>query len=353
MEVMTVTGTICAEELGVTLPHEHLLLDIRDVWQEPTEASRKPLVDAPITLSNLHLLRRDPLVSKVNLVLDDEEIAVEEILQFKKAGGKTLVEVTPKDMGRDARGLQRIAHATGLNIIMGCGYYFTGAAHLADRKAEQIAEELIKEIREGVGDTGIRPGVIGEIGTGSPISEADMKVLRAVAYAHLQTGLPIIIHVDPTGREGLRILDILEDEGVKPRHIVMGHMDCLMDLDYNKEIAERGAYVAYDNFGSEQYYMYSSMYNPVLPRDTDRVRGVVELIKLGYLSQILLSLDICTKLGLTKYGGWGYAHLSSEIEWLLSLSGLSKDEIQIMRVQNPMRALIPATNPGRKEAINA
>ena len=122
-KVQTVLGLIEPEELGITLPHEHLLLDVSFYFVEPEIVRERELAYAPVSMENLSWIKFNRLSNLDDLKLEDEETAIDEALLFKEAGGKTIVELTNIGMGRNPNGLSHISKMTGLNIIMGSGYY--------------------------------------------------------------------------------------------------------------------------------------------------------------------------------------------------------------------------------------
>ena len=122
-QVQTVLGAVAPDAIGVTLPHEHLLIDFKVMFAEPTAASDKGRAWEPLSLANLGWVRQNFNANLDNLRLVDEQVAQDEILLFKHAGGQTVVDPTPKTLGRDPQALARVARATGLNVIMGAGYY--------------------------------------------------------------------------------------------------------------------------------------------------------------------------------------------------------------------------------------
>src|SRR5579883_3147744 len=162
--VMTVRGAVAPEAIGVTLGHEHLLFDLRCLW-EPPPPEREHLVDAEPTLGNRGELARDPYHSRRNLVVDEEEAVAEELARFVDAGGSAVVELTTAGLGPRPEGLRAIAARTGLHVIAGCGYYrcrCLGARDLA-LSTGAIEEELARALAAGVAGSDVRAGVIGEL----------------------------------------------------------------------------------------------------------------------------------------------------------------------------------------------
>ena len=182
-KAQTVLGPISAEDLGITLPHEHLVVDLSAWFVEPAPASQRILAYQPVSLENLHWLHYNSASNLDNLRVWEEEVIISEVLHYKQAGGSTIVDLTNIGFGRDPLALQRIARTTGLNIIMGAGYYIDQShpPELANKTEEEIAEEIVQDITVGVSATRVRAGIIGEIGCLYPLTKSEHKVLRAAA----------------------------------------------------------------------------------------------------------------------------------------------------------------------------
>lgn len=164
-KAQTVLGAMPPQELGVTLTHEHLFVDLtlglRRAGYEPSEATVRGLFYQPVALENRWWIAYHPTGNLDNLVLQNEEVAIREASFYKRAGGGTIVDMSNSAMGRDPLALARVSRATGLNVIMGSGYYVP-ATHPADmdsKTEEDICEEIVREVTVGVGDTGIRAGI--------------------------------------------------------------------------------------------------------------------------------------------------------------------------------------------------
>jgi phosphotriesterase-related protein len=332
--VMTVLGPVDASELGVTLPHEHLLLDLSVLWHQPRDESRAPLVDAPLTPETRALLLCDPYHSRPNMLLDDMDLAVEEIGRFRDLGGRTVVDLSTRTIGPYPNELAAIARRTGLNIIMGSGYYVRPAHPdwLAAASIDDLAVRIVGELTDGFGDTGVRAGIIGEIGTRTPIHPDEEKALRAAARAHHATGAAINVHLAIFGREGHRVLDVLESERVDPRRVALSHLDERPDFTYHRELAQRGAYIEFDCFGSECYWDEDDTREA---SDAERIEALLKLLDAGFAGQMLLSHDVCTKVQLRRYGGTGYDHLLRAIVPRLRRRGVDEATLQTILVQNP------------------
>ena len=208
-------GVVDADAMGVTLPHEHLLIDFAVMFREPAAASDKGLAYQPVSLSNVGWVRQNFNANLDNLRLLDEQTAQDEIMLFRRVGGQTVVDPTNASLSRDPQALARISRATGLNIVMGAGYY-VAAAHPADmdrRSEDSIVAEIVREVRVGVGDTGVRAGLIGEIGNTWPWTENEKKVVRAAVEAQRQTGAPLMIHPGRDQAAPMQILEMISKQG--------------------------------------------------------------------------------------------------------------------------------------------
>jgi len=275
--------------------------------------------------------------------LNDERLAIKEAMLYKLATGKTIVEVTvPGVFGRDPLGLVHIANATNLNIIMGSGYY-AGLSHTRqpDVKTDQeFTEEIIKDIMVGVGNTGIRAGIIGEVHCSASLEDSERNLLRCCAAAQRQTGAPLSIHPSPSDDLAMEIIKILRDAGADLRHTIIGHIDLSgFSRDTCHKLADAGCFLAYDNFGLEGLLQLPGLGRAVELNDRQRINDIMRLISDGYLDYILVSQDLATKHRLTCYGGLGYAHILRDIMPLMRAQGLSEEQEYKLLVENPKRVL--------------
>ena len=209
--VQTVLGPIDADELGVTLHHEHFLVSTAVRFRAPEEASQRARALQPVSLDNLGWIRYHPQSNLDNLQFLDEELAVEEALRFKRAGGVSVVDMTNIGIGRDPLALARISRATGLNVIMGAGYYTEATIPQETRiglTEDKMVDTIVRDITEGVGKTGIRSGIIGEIGTEWPMSDFERMSLRAAARAQQETGAPINVHTGTSPASPFEIVKV-------------------------------------------------------------------------------------------------------------------------------------------------
>jgi phosphotriesterase-related protein len=336
--VQTVLGLVEPESLGVTLSHEHLILDGRKLFQEPEEISQKKLAYEPISLENLGWVRYNWTSHLHNRALLDEDVAIKEAGTHRRAGGKTIVEVTSVGLGRDPVALARISRATGLNIIMGSGYYLaiTHPVDMDGKTEEQIAEEIVNDIVNGVNGTGIKAGLIGEIGCSCPWTENERKSVRAAAIAQKRTGAPLMIHPGRDKTAPLEIVAVLKEIGADLTRTIMCHIDrTLFDWENLLAFAETGCCLEYDIFGNESSYY--PLDNIAMPNDAQRMDWIARLISEGFGGQVLISHDICTKHRLTCYGGHGYHHIVENIVPRMANHGISDADTNTILIENPKR----------------
>ena len=343
-QAQTVLGPIAGEAMGITLPHEHLLIDFEVMFREPANSAERGLARQPVSLANLGWVRHNFSSNLDNLQLLDEAVARDEALLFKHAGGQTFVDPTNRGLARDPLALARVARATGLNIIMGSGYY-VAAAHPADmdrRTADDIARELVTDLTEGVDGTGVRAGFIGEIGTTWPWTDNEKKVLRAAVAAQRETGAALMIHPGRHERLPLAIVDFIRKEGADLGRVIMCHIErTIADPAVLLELAATGVRLEYDLFGLEtSYYPYNPAFD--MPNDGERMRQILFLIERGHLAQILMSHDIAYKHCLTRWGGFGYHHLLVNVIPRLRAKGADDKIVQTLLIDNPRRAFVYA-----------
>lgn len=349
-KIQTVLGGITPEDLGITMAHEHCLVNGGVCHVEPIEPNQRALAHQPITLENIAWVRRHPLSHHDNMRLLDEELAIKELRIYKRSGGNSIVDVTPISLGRDPLALKRISQATDLNIIMGSGYY-SGPSHPPelDRKTEEeVAEEIARDIIVGVGDTGVRAGIIGEIGCSWPLMDREHKILRAAARAQQLTGAPISIHPGRHESSYLEELHILGNAGADLTRTIICHFDRgllnsgpRLKLKTIENCAKTGCYIEYDNFGLEGACDCLSPVNSHFnwPVDSQREDEISYLIDKGYLNQILIAQDCCMKMRLCHYGGHGYAHILNTVLPWMRQRGISNAAINTILVDNPKRVL--------------
>jgi len=340
-KVQTVLGPIAPEDLGITLPHEHLISDGSCWFVEPSEATEKAMVHHPVTLDILWWLRYHLFQNMDDLLLLDEQEAIKEAIHFKLAGGNSIVELSNIGLGRDPAALARISRATGLNVIMGSGYYLavSHGPEMDAKTEEEITDEIVRDIMVGVGNSGIRSGIIGEIGCSWPLADNERKSLRAAARAQQLTGAALNVHPGQSEEAAMEIVEILDDAGADLTRTVIDHVDRAVRNPENRiKLAKTGCYLEYDLFGREGYYPIHHRIID-LPNDAQRINEITELINKGYLNQMLISQDIWNKAQRCAYGGWGYAHILRDTLPVMRVKGMTEEQIHTIMVENPRRLL--------------
>ena len=303
-QVQTVLGPVAPGDLGFTLPHEHTKCSLWwienrwDYWE----------------------------------LIGDEPRINEELAAYKALGGGTLVDVTPIGIGRDLARLARLSQATGLHIVAGAGWYrqayYPAEARIDRRSIDDLADEIVQEFVEGP----VRPGIIGEIGTDKPwVTAQEERVFRAAARAALRTGASVTTHAVQSD-VGLAQLAILEDEGLDPARIVIGHCDSHPRIEHWREIVRRGAHVEADFLGMS--------FTPLERAGEPKVVELIStLLNEGFEKQILLSQDVCHDSQLASYGGNGYTYLQKSFLPRLVEAGVNAATIKTITVENPARLL--------------
>ncbi|PZC44181.1 MAG: phosphotriesterase-related protein [Chloroflexi bacterium] len=339
-QAQTVIGPVDPKTLGPTMTHEHLLIDFSTMFVEPPEASQKFLAHQKLSMENLGWIRYNWTSNLDNLLLIEEKTALNEAMYYKREGGGTIVDATTIGIGRDPLALSRLARATNLNIIMGAGWYID-QVHPEDmdfKTENDLAKQIIKELTEGINDTTVKAGIIGEIGCSWPLTDNERKVLRAAATAQSETGAPILIHPGRDETAPMEILEILAEAGANLERVIMGHLDrTVFSDDTTIEIAKSGCYMEYDLFGNESsHYPLPGTY---MPNDEQRLEKIQLLMSAGFDEKILVAQDICTKHRLVKYGGHGYHHILQNIIPRMKQKGFSKEEIDNIVTNNPAKIL--------------
>jgi phosphotriesterase-related protein len=309
-EIQTVRGAISPSDLGFTLPHEHTKVSLWhiqgrwDYWE----------------------------------LIGEEPRILEELGAYVTAGGRALVDLTLNGIGRDLPRLARISETTKLHIIGGSGWYRTAyyppEARIDHRTTDDLADEIVREFTDGVpGPNGpVRPGIIGEIGTDKPwVTAQEERVFRAAARAATRTGAAVTTHAVQSD-VGLAQLTILEDEGLDPARIVIGHCDSYPRIEHWREIVRRGATVEADFLGMS----FTPLERAGEPKVIELVK---QLIDEGFASQIMLSQDVCHDSQLLSYGGNGYTYLQKTFLPRLLAAGVDQQTIDQITVKNPARVL--------------
>jgi len=340
-KAQTVLGPIDATEMGVTLAHEHVLMDGSALYSEPAASSEKGRAFKPVDWDVLSWLRYHPFENVDNLRLLDEETMTREVLHFKAAGGGTIVDQGNNGLGRDPAALARISRVTGLHIIMGSGYYTANSLKpdVFSKSVDEIADEIVRDINEGVGTTGIKSGLIGEIGTSWPIHDFEKKSLLAAVKAQKATGAPINVHPGRHAEGPMAAARILDEAGADMSRVAFSHIDGRVRTHEGRvALAKMGCYLEYDLFGYEGHFPSFPGSPPIdLPNDTTRIYELQALMDEGYLSQLFISHDIVVKTKLVCYGGWGYAHISNYVVPMMLKRGISQEVVDTILIVNPRK----------------
>lgn len=336
MQVLrTVRGDVPIDGIGHTQPHEHVLSNLAATNQQQGTVLAS---DEQIRLDNYYETRRHH--STIDLTMVSIEDAVEELNRYAAAGGDAVVDATSRGIGRDPDGLREVSGQTGVHIVMGSGYYHHDyhPSDLAGASREQVAEEIRRDIVDGVGDTRIRSGVIGEIGLGWPIDPTERLVLEAAADAQRATGAALLVHPGRDTAAPQAAIDIVRDAGGDTGRVIMSHIDrTLFDLGSMLRLAESGCYLEFDLFGQESsYYPLADI---DMPNDATRVDYLAALIAHGFGQRLLVAQDICSRTHLQKYGGEGYGHLIRNVVPLMRRKGIAEAALLDMTTNNPRRAL--------------
>lgn len=313
-QINTVLGPRPADTLGTTLMHEHLLIG----WPGWDADAAAPSLDRKETA----------------------KLCIERMLELKELGLRTFVDPCPIDLGRDVELAAEVAQATGVNIVVATGLYkedlgsaayFKFRSQLTDVVAE-MTEIFVREITEGVGSTGIKPGVIKVATQAHRISPYEESVLRAAARASKQTGVPITTHTDE-GTMGREQLDLFAAEGMDLARVIIGHSCGSADLRYHVDMLDRGCLLGFDRFGLE-----------ILQPDRLRTAALIGLIGIGFHRQIVLSHDSvwCWRgrplpIPPEMLPNWKPTHVFENIIPALRNAGVAQEKIDCMLVDNPRR----------------
>jgi len=340
-KVMTVLGTIDPSEVGNTSTHDHILIDFNAILTEPIYKEDIYLMDEKISMDNLGWVRFNWASSKDNLIYNDVDDACDELSYYKKSGGKTIVDVTNIGLGRDPEKLKLISSKSGINIVMGSGFY----VELAQKKnytedgIESLFESIMKDITVGVGNSNVKSGIIGEVGCSWPWTENEKISMEASVIAHKSTGLPLLIHPGRDQYAPLEIINYIDKLGADLSNVVMGHIDrTIFDYSILKETGETGAFLNLDLWGHDSPY-YPLAPQTYMPGDHERINMIEFLINNNFEDKILLAHDICTKHRLKRYGGHGFDHLLKRIVPWMKIRGIDEEFIVKMMINNPTKML--------------
>lgn len=334
--VQTVNGLVAPDCLGPTLLHEHVLLDIRPpAWRTLEQ------VGEVITLENRFAIDYGEVIAPGNCILNDIDVAVRELKALRASGGQSLVEVSCGGLHPDPVGLQRVASASDINIVMGCGYYVEEyqSPAVLDRTADAIAQEIVDQVLVGAWGTGVRAGIIGEIGCQAPWTLNERKVMTAAVVAQNETGAALTIHPGRDPDQPQEIAEFLARAGAQMDRCVISHIDrTIFDDERLFRLADTGVIIEFDLFGMEtSYYKLNEAVD--MPNDAQRLRSIRKLIDRGHLDQIAMSQDICFRSRLGCHGGHGYGHMFRNVVPLMRRREFDDAEIDRIFLETPERLL--------------
>lgn len=303
--VNTVTGPCSPDQLGLTLTHEHLMIGWAG-WE----------TDSTVRYDRAAALR----------------LVTDKVKELRDLGLETFVDPCPMDLGRDVEFMAEVSQRTGVRVVCATGLYThtLGAnAYYRQRKVDELAEIYVHDLTVGIGESGIKAGLI-KCATGDgKITRYEERCLRAAAKAHLQTGAPITTHTE-NGTMGPQQLDIFASEGVDLSRVIIGHSCGNSDLRYHLGMLERGCTLGFDRFGIE-----------VLLPDKIRLAAMIGLLGIGYEKQLVPSCDsaACMK-GRQPRGPSPLKHPSylwQRIFPALREAGVGEDKLRTILVDNPKR----------------
>lgn len=332
----TVDGIIDPGALGATLLHEHILVDIRPPAWKAIEQ-----IGDDITLQNRFAIDYGEVIAPGNLVLDRHDIAAEELASLYQSGGRTVVDLSCGGLHPDPEGLRAVSRASGVQIVMGCGYYVDEyqAPENRGRSVESFAREIIDQIQVGAWGTDVRAGIIGEIGCQVPWTDVEQRVMHAAAIAQRETGAALSVHPGRDPDQPHDVAEFLRAEGADLSRVVISHIDrTIFDDERLFRLADTGVVIEFDLFGMEtSYYKLNEAID--MPNDGQRLRTLRRLIARGHLDQIAISQDICYRTRLSCHGGHGYGHIFRNVLPMMRRRDFTEAEIDKILVETPARLL--------------
>ena len=356
MPIVTVNGPVESEELGLTLAHEHIFCDTSGDFRSPPAHIASLLADMDvdleerITLPSLGFLWREPQWSVSNQILENYEDAVEELRWARRVGVKAVIDPTPIGLGRMPDAQRRLGAELGLHVIAGTGYYRDKfhPPEVATMSVSEIEDVIHRELVEGMDGTDIRAGFIGELGTsGAQITPNERKVLVAAAHVQAATKVPIMVHTEGIRATVLSAIALLEAEGADIEKVHICHVN---RARWWKDVVSTGATIGLDCFGSIFAIDSETRENP---NDWDRIADLREIFDAGHGDKVFVSNDICMKMRLHKYGGWGYDHIQTNLYPFLRRAGFTDADLRLVFEENPRRFLDTPASDGDTATASA
>jgi phosphotriesterase-related protein len=304
--VQGVLGPIDTAELGFTLMHEHVL-----VANWAMRQSFADWVDVPAQV----------------------EAASHEARLARERGVRTIVDLTPINLGRDVRAMREVAERSGLQIVAATGFYWHEEPWMQGWEVERLVDFLIRDITHGIQGTGSRAGIIKAATDHPGVTPYNRKTLQVAARLHRATGVPISTHTSAAHRTGLAQQDLFEEEGVDLSRVVIGHCGDTEDLAYLEAILARGSTIGMDRFGLDM----------ILPGEK-RVATIAELCRRGWGDRMVLSHDACCHIDWfpqemvrAMAPRWNFRHIPENVVPALRKAGVSEEDLRALTVDNPRR----------------
>lgn len=258
--------------------------------------------------------------------LDQYELIRDELIHLKHRGVYNIIEVTNHFMGRNPQFIENLIEDTKMNILLSTGYYIEGffPAKIYNQSANDIAQDMIRELVDSIDGSSLKASVIGEIGSSkNHFSITEQKVFQAAAIAHYETGRPISTHLS-LSTMGRAQIALLKKFNVDLSSVTVGHCDLRDNLDDILWLIDQGCYVQFDTIGKNTYYP-----------DTKRIAMLCELAKRQLLDRVMLSMDITRRSHLLANGGLGFCYLIDEFIPQLNAHGIAKIDVEQMLKINP------------------
>lgn len=296
--IETVRGKIDSKELGITMAHEHLIIDLSSVRNEDDST------------------------------FDDYELIKREVMKAKEFGVQTFVEVTCNDMGRDVKQLKKLSEECDVHIIASTGFYLDEyhSEKIKNSSIEELEEIFTHDLTVGIDHTNIKAGIIGEVASSLEMTESERKVLTAAARVANKVGCAVTTHCQ-MGKLALEQIEILTESGLNPDKIILGHLDLANDMNYYIEVLKHGVNIGFDTIGKINYLS-----------DEIRADNLMKLIELGYVDKIVLSQDISRKSYLSERGdNNGYMTVMKTFIPLLKERNILKEDLNKLLIENPKR----------------
>ncbi|KAL1109969.1 hypothetical protein AAG570_014078, partial [Ranatra chinensis] len=336
-----VLGKVLVENLGVTLTHEHLKIDF-DKFYTPPPAHLSSYFGHEINIKNVGYVKQYPYSSRPNLHLfggDVEEAIAQELAQFKKFGGGTIVENTSHGLSRDPALYVRLSKQTGVHIVVGTGHYVADVqdASVLNSSVQKLYNTIKKDFEEGCTECeSVKCGFIGEVGSGWPIKEFEKRCIKAAGEAQADLGCAVSFHPGRHPGAPSEIIRLYTEAGGALDKAVMSHLDRTLVTDEQLlDFASLGCYCQFDLFGTEcSHYQL----NPIqdMLSDAQRIDKIIKLIDDGRLAKITISHDIHTRHRLVNFGGHGYSHILNNVVPKMVIKQMEKSAIDTIMVENPL-----------------